>query len=207
MTYPVRALACTAAVALAAACHQDGGGPPAARAQISARKTADMLHAVLEADRAAYTRNVVNRLTKEQVVTTLDPVTREPDQLAASERWKSEHGRLPLPAQMFRAGATNVAERQIGLHYALLSQWPISDHNAPKTRVERRGLANIADDREPFYGSESLGGTRYLTAIYPDVAVADACVDCHNEHPHSPRRDFEVGDVMGAVVIRVALTE
>ena len=43
--------------------------------------------------------------------------------------------------------------------------------------------------------------------MYADVAVAEACVDCHNYHKDSPRSDFEVGDVMGAVVIRIPMDE
>jgi hypothetical protein len=53
-----------------------------------------------------------------------------------------------------------------------------------------------------MYGTESLAGTPYFVAIYPDVAVAEACADCHNAHPDSPRDDFAVGDVMGGIVIR-----
>jgi len=30
-------------------------------------------------------------------------------------------------------------------------------------------------------------------------------VDCHNQHPASPRKDLKVGDVMGGVVVRVPL--
>jgi hypothetical protein len=42
--------------------------------------------------------------------------------------------------------------------------------------------------------------------VYPDVAVAPACVTCHNAHKDSPRTDFEMGDVMGGVVVRIPLS-
>jgi len=32
-----------------------------------------------------------------------------------------------------------------------------------------------------------------------------SCVECHNPHPRSPKRDFKSGDVMGALVVRVPL--
>ena len=41
----------------------------------------------------------------------------------------------------------------------------------------------------------------------PDVAVAPVCVSCHNEHPDSPKTDFELGDVMGGVVIRIPMED
>lgn len=41
--------------------------------------------------------------------------------------------------------------------------------------------------------------------MYADVAVAEACIDCHNKHDESPRHDFKLDDVMGGVVIRIPL--
>jgi hypothetical protein len=52
---------------------------------------------------------------------------------------------------------------------------------------------------------EELGGVKYFTAVYPDVALAPACISCHNKHKDSPRNDFKIGEVMGGVVIRIPL--
>lgn len=38
-----------------------------------------------------------------------------------------------------------------------------------------------------------------------DIAVAPACISCHNGHTDSPRSDFKMGDVMGGVVVRIPL--
>lgn len=160
---------------------------------ITPQKMADALHAVMSADRTVYTRNVVNRLQNEEKV------------IKATEHWKDEKT-LPLPAQMFRMGAEMVAEKQAGFTYALLSKWPVNRQNAPKTEVEKAGLdAVAANPGKNHYAEETLGGARYFTAVYPDTAVAPACVTCHNEHKDSPRRDFKLGDVMGGVVLRVPL--
>lgn len=105
---------------------------------------------------------------------------------------------------MFRMGAELAAESTDALRYALLSKWPVNAQNAPKTEMEAAGLdAVAADPSQPFYGTETLGGTDYFTAVYPDVAVAEACVNCHNAHPNSPRDDLTVGDTMGGVVVRI----
>lgn len=184
-------LALVAAVALVACARK---APPPPSDLTWARRTADMVRAVLEADRAVYTKQVVDRLVLEQ------------EAIGASEEWKSEHGKLPLPAQMFRMGAERVLESESGLSYVLLSEWPINQQNRARTALEVEALSAIAGDPgQPFYGTEDLGGTRYFTAAYADIASVRACVDCHNEHRDSPRRDFAVGDVMGAVVIRFPL--
>lgn len=179
------------ALVTAAACE----APPPPTDLDWAQRAADMVHAALAADRAAYTKNVVNRLVYTERA------------IQASEEWKSEHGKLPLPAQMFRMGAESVLEGgDQGLAYVLLSEWPINKQNRARTDFEVRALSELAQNAEqPIYGTEDLGGTRYFTAVYPDVAVAEACVECHNEHRDSPRKDFVVGDLMGAMVIRFPL--
>jgi hypothetical protein len=167
-----------------AACggRKDAGG-------ITPQRMADAIYAVVAADRAVYTKEVVNRLQNEKVI-------------KASEHYKDDKG-LPLPAQMFRMGAETVAKSDRSFTYALLSLWPINRQNAAATQAEKDGLKQVAASGASYYTEEKLGGKRYFTAVYPDKAVAEACVTCHNDNPDSPRSDFKLGDVMGGVVIRI----
>ncbi|ETW95277.1 MAG: hypothetical protein ETSY1_31290 [Candidatus Entotheonella factor] len=172
-----------------------GSSPSEATGGITPQQMADALHAVMESDRTVYTRQVVNRLVNEDKV------------IKASEHWKDDQA-LPLPAQMFRMGAEMVTEKNMGFTYSLLSIWPVNKQNKPKTKIEEDGLQFVADNpKENYYGEEKLGDTTYFTAVYADIAVAPACVDCHNEHKDSPRTDFKIGEVMGGVVIRIPLTK
>lgn len=160
---------------------------------VSYQRMADALHAVMESDRTVYTRMVVNRLQNDEKV------------IKASEHWKDEKA-LPLPAQMFRYGAEMVAEKNAGFTYSLLSLWPVNKQNAPRTEAEKVGLEQVAKNpKQPYYTEETLGKTKYFTAVYPDRAVSPACVTCHNEHRDSPRTDFKIGDVMGGVVLRIPM--
>ncbi len=160
---------------------------------VSYQRMADALHAVMESDRTVYTRMVVNRLQNDEKV------------IKASEHWKDEKA-LPLPAQMFRYGAEMVAEKNAGFSYSLLSLWPVNKQNAPRTAGEKAGLEQIAKNpKQPYYTEETLGKTKYFTAVYADRAVSPACVTCHNEHRDSPRTDFKIGDVMGGVVLRIPM--
>ena len=159
---------------------------------VTPQQMSDAVHTVLEADRTVYTQKIVNRLVQEEKV------------IKASEHWKDDKALL-LPAQMFRAGAELVQKTDSGFSYALLSSWPINTQNKPKTNVEKEGLQAIVETGNPFYKEETLGSKRYFTALYPDKAIAQACVTCHNEHKDSPKTDFKLGDVMGGVVIRIPL--
>lgn len=160
---------------------------------LAPQDVADMLHTVMEADRTVYTRQVVNRLMVQEKV------------IKASEHFKDDKT-LPLPAQMFRFGAELTSEKTNKFSYSLQSLWPVNKQNAPRTEVEKKGLSFVADHKDKnYYAEEELGGKKYFTAIYADVAVAQACVSCHNDHTDTPKSDFKLGDVMGAVVIRIPL--
>ena len=162
---------------------------------IAPEKYTDSLFAVMKADRTNYTKLVVKRLGPAGA-----------DVIKPDEHWEDFDNGTLLPAQMFRAGAEAVREMTDDFTYSLQSIWPINKQNAPKTPIEQEGLQYIADNPgENFYGTEELGGVTYFTAVYPDVAVSDACTSCHNDHKDSPRADFELGEVMGGVVIRVPL--
>jgi hypothetical protein len=162
-----------------------GGIPP--------QSVADAIHAVIEADRTAYAQKVVTRLQNEHGV------------IKATEHWQDEKT-LPLPAQMLRMGAENARKQGARFSYALLSPWPVNSKNGAATDVERKGLEAVSKNpKQNFYAEETLGEHKFFTAVYPDVAVAEACVTCHNEHKDSPRKDFKLGDVMGGIVVRIPL--
>ncbi|GAB3371448.1 DUF3365 domain-containing protein [Spongiibacter taiwanensis] len=155
----------------------------------------DSLFAVMKADRTNYTKMIIGRLGPAGAAA-----------IAPDEHWEDKANGAPLPAQMFRYGAEAVAEMTSDFSYSLQSLWPINSQNGPRTELEKTGLQFIVDNPgENYYGEEELGGVKYFTAVYPDVAVAAPCVDCHNGHKDSPKTDFTLGDVMGGVVVRVPL--
>lgn len=172
-----------------------GSGEPE-KVGIDPKIYTDSLFAVMKADRTNYTKLVVKRLGP------AGSGAVKPD-----ENWEEYENGTLLPAQMFRAGAEAVADMTDDFTYSLQSIWPINAQNAPKTPVEKTGLEYIAaNPGENYYGEETLGDVTYYTAVYPDVAVSDACTSCHNDHKDSPKTDFALGEVMGGVVIRVPLS-
>ena len=186
----VAILAATAAVVTMTGCSKTEAKPSG----FSPKQMADALFTVMASDRAVYTKQVVQRLQNDEKV------------IKASEHWQDDKA-LPLPAQMFRMGAETVSGKDAGFTYALLSLWPINKQNVPKTEVEKTGLQFVADSKGAtnYYAEETLGGKKYFTAVYADVAVSPACVKCHNNHDDTPKNDFALNDVMGGVVIRLPM--
>lgn len=186
-----------------------GGSEPSANSAASAEGSispelvVDYIHTVLESDRTAYTKHVVNRLE------TLEGQPKEDGVVPAeaTESWQQENG-VPLPAQMFRLGA-EIASEKGAFTYGLLSPWNINDAQAPKTDFEKMAMEQVVETGEPFKDYQEIAGQQYYSALYPDKAVAEACVSCHNSHPihqeRYPDKVFEMGDVMGGIMINLPL--
>ena len=151
---------------------------------------ADYLYALIEADREVYTKHVVERLQNKGVV-------------VASENWEQKNT-LPLPAQFLMESGRVMARKGIGIQYRLISLWPINKRNVASSEFEKTGLGTVlTHPTKPHTGFVREGGARFFQAIYPDLAVTQACIGCHNAHPDSPKRDFKINDVMGAMVISI----
>ncbi len=162
-------------------------------ATLTPETVADYLHAVIEAQRTVYTTNVVDAL--------------ESKGIHAEEHWKQQKA-LPLPAQMILDGGRLVAEKGMGIKYRLASLTPIYVWNAPVTDFERKGLEAVGKNPDkPFTGFIRIGRDRFFQAVYADRAVSQTCVQCHNAHLNSPKKDYQLNDVMGGIIITIPINE
>jgi hypothetical protein len=151
---------------------------------------ADYLHAVIEANREVYTKHVVERLQAKGVV-------------VASENWEFANT-MPLPAQLLMESDRVLEKNGSGIQYRLISQWPINKRNVASGEFQKNGLnAILAHPTKPYTGYVKVGHARYFQAVYPDLAVTQGCIACHNAHPESSKRDFKLNDVIGAMVISI----
>lgn len=182
------------AITLAVGCLLFAATLPAADLQpIPPETVADYLHSVIEADRTFYTIHVVERLQKAGGA-------------KAAEDWRAKKDLLPLPAQFLIESSELAATTGSKVRYRLISLWPINPNNAPDGPNESRGLELIRDHPErSVTGTVKRGEELYFQAIYADRAVSQACVTCHNSHPHSRKKDFSMHDVMGGLVIEIPL--
>jgi uncharacterized protein DUF3365 len=161
---------------------------------VPAQKVADYVHSVIQADRTFYTTDVVERMQMRGIV-------------VASENWR-ETAKLPLPAQFLIEAGRLVAQERTGLRFRLISNWAINKKNGPITDFERAGLTEILlNPDSPHTGITTEGGSPVFQALYPDKAVSQTCVGCHNSHPNSPKRDFKPRDVIGGILLTIPLVQ
>ena len=168
------------------------GRQPAAPAGIPPETVADYVHAVIEADRTFYTVHVVERLQKK-------------GKMVASENWRAKDT-LPLPAQFLMESSDLAAKTGTKAQYRLIGAWPINPQNGPATEFEKKGLESVRTHPErPYTETVTHGTEQIFRALYADRAVSQTCIGCHNGHARSPKRDFQINDVMGGIVITIPL--
>lgn len=146
-------------------------------------QTARYILEVVKAFRAAYVLHVVEHTKDSGTV--------------SREDWEKDAHFLPLPAQFVKQAASKVESFEIGL----ISLTPINPANRPRTAAETDALIQLEKDRQRGFIS-FVDGDKFK-AVSADLAIVRSCIDCHNHHPNSPRRNFQQWDVMGALVVRL----
>ena len=160
---------------------------PGTQGGIPPEVVADYIYAIVQADRTLYATHVVERMQELG--------------MAATEHWKKQ-GTLPLPVQMLLMAGEEIQGQGTNLRIRLTSLWPINKANGPADDFERVGLERVMKEpQKPYTGIITQGERRIFKAIYADRAVTKACVECHNGHVLSDKRDFKLYDVMGGIVI------
>jgi hypothetical protein len=150
------------------------------------QEMADALYSVIAADREVFARYF--------------------EQHDAVEKNSNKGAESPIHAHLLRQASQAIQQKGAEFHYVLRSLWPINPNSAPETATEKEGLKFVLEHPDSnFYSEESLGGRLYFTAVYPDRATMASCVDCHNQHKDSPKKDFKQGDIIGGMVVRVPL--
>lgn len=101
----------------------------------------------------------------------------------------------PLPALFLRETAKNLERDPVRLSLFLGSDAPINSANQFEG-LQKTAFAAIRSTGEPQHFQ--MPDTGLYTAMFPDEALTEACVTCHNDHEDSPRQDWKLHDVMGA---------
>ena len=158
-------------------------------------KMAHSLALQIAEDRSYYTNNVVSKLKADGL-----------DVKPSDSRFHAEKGGIPLPVTFVKEITESINQK--GYYKAdLISLWPINKAKGPRSPFERDALAALVKNtKEPRHSVVSDGGQARLLYVTADAAGAQGCVTCHNTHPDSPRKDFALGDVMGALVVEIPLT-
>ncbi|HKP98361.1 MAG TPA: methyl-accepting chemotaxis protein [Fibrobacteria bacterium] len=140
--------------------------------------------------RAYYTENVVAKVKGQGAV-----------QVSIDHQDKA--GAIPLPATMIHDLSRILGRDSDGVYLRLYSKFPFPNRNA---RVLDDFMKEAAEhlDRNPdsaFVRVVNDGDKPMVRVAIADLMTKEACVNCHNSHPESPKKDWKLGDVRGILEV------
>lgn len=110
---------------------------------------------------------------------------------------------IPLPASMIHDLSKLLGQDSSGVFLKLYSSHPFPNR---KDRVLDGFMQEAIEtlQRDPhgvFVRIEGEGKNQMMRVAIADHMVKQACVDCHNAHPLSPKKDWKLGDVRGILEV------
>lgn len=150
--------------------------------------------AALEAETLAMVQDFYSKVVVDKVRGKV-PVT---------HRYAVVEGAIPVPASFtIDLGEHLRQSRVTGMFMRLYSDFPFRhrDGGGARDNFEEMALRRLRQNPDrPFYRFEPFEGRpslRYATAR----VMQQSCVNCHNTHPDSTKKDWKVGDVRGVLEI------
>jgi len=157
--------------------------------------------AVDSAEQYAEMLEVVNEIYSSEVVDALGH-----HGIAPTADYAKLAGGVPLPATLLNVLLECIGEGETGMSGRHYSEYPFRTRaeGGPHNDFEWDALRHLEENPDdPYY--------RFVDDYYDDGRPAllyatarlmqQSCVTCHNSHPDSTKRDWEVGDVRGVLEI------
>jgi PAS domain S-box-containing protein len=125
--------------------------------------------------------------------------------IGISHRYKEVPNTLPLPATLMIDLGHYLSKTESGNKVALYSDMPFA------WRVDERKLDTFQTDAlahlrqhpdQPYVREETVNGVEVLRYAQAD-RMLPVCVACHNSIAGSPKTDWQVGDVRGALEVSI----
>jgi len=121
---------------------------------------------------------------------------------------KDKSDTIPLPATMIHDMGALIAEKKDGIKLKLYSDFPFPNRadtvlDAFSTKAMETFRNGTID--KPVVSVENFEGKESVRVSIPDFMVAPGCVNCHNTRADSPKTDWKLGDVRGALEVIVPI--
>ena len=161
------------------------------------RQQADDLGRAINEVRDFYANDVVARI---QAVHG-GPVT-------VTDKYRSVNGGVPIPATFSIELGQLIGTGNGTMQYRFVSDYPFFGRR-PHALDDFEKYALATFRKKTSIKLEKISGTIFDRTVQmaTPIIMGQTCVDCHNSHPDSPKRDWKVGDVRGiqAITVRQAI--
>ena len=123
--------------------------------------------------------------------------------------YKSKNDALPLPATLTIELGHYIAQVDGGTQVRLYSDLPFPWRAAERQLddFQKQALSHLKQNPDqPYVREDVLNGQRVLRYAQADRMLS-GCVACHNRYQNSPKTDWKVGDVRGALEIVLPVSQ
>jgi len=150
------------------------------------RVQASEVNSILTSVREYYASNVVDRVLNARGTTQV------------VHNYMDVPGAIPIPATLSLELGNVISEQQLNVDYRFVSDYPFAGR-APHfmDEFEQSALASLRQNPRQQITSVSASLFHARVRLITPVVMGAACVNCHDSHPDSPKRDWKVGDVRG----------
>ena len=104
-------------------------------------------------------------------------------------------GAIPIPATLSIELGKVISEQQHNIAYRFVSDFPFANR-APHAldAFETDALRQLRENPRQVLSDVSSSLFSDRVRLVAPVIMGQACVNCHNAHPESPKHDWKVGD-------------
>jgi len=125
-------------------------------------------------------------------------------QATPTHDYRNVDGGIPIPATLSIELGKLITARNDAVRYKFVSDYPWPSRGKyDLDGFERKAISELrTDPKTPVVDVEGSIFDRSIR-LASAVTMGQACVNCHNSHPESPRKDWKVGDVRGIQEISI----
>ncbi len=156
-------------------------------------------------------RLISNALTEFRTLYTSEVVkTAKQHGLEITHDYTSKENAIPLPATLSMLLGEKLGEHASGSKTMLYSPYPFPWRQASgglRDQYKREAWQFLSQNpNKPFYRFIENGDHKFLRYATADV-MRPACVQCHNNHPDTPKNDWKIGDLRGVLEVNLPLNQ
>lgn len=155
------------------------------------RRQANEISRIIDEMRGFYASDVVGRVMAQHAA-------------VPTHNYRDIPGGIPIPATLSIELGQRISARDDAVKYRFVSDLPFAGRTPHQLDEFERGALEALrkDPSKPVVAGSGSLFDRSVRLATP-VTMAGPCVNCHNAHADSPRKDWKVGDVRGIQEITV----
>jgi methyl-accepting chemotaxis protein len=141
--------------------------------------------------RGYYTENVVRKVVTDGA-------------FKSSFDHKNDSKAIPLPATLLHDLSALLADKDTSINLYSKYPFPVFKDRKLDDFQQQAWDFLVVNPKQVFSRAESRNGKQVVRVAVADT-MAQACINCHNADPGSPKTDWKLGDVRGVLEVNTAI--